>query len=120
MDDAAAVRGAERAGDLDRVGDRLVDGQPAEPPDPVLERLALDVLEDDVGVAAVLAGPASVVASRWLAREDAALAGAFVAFELDDGVRATRHRVLRVPRCHACSPASGMPSLLPWASAVRR
>ncbi len=71
-------------------------------------------------LAAVLAGAAAVVASRWLAREDAALAGAFVAFELDDGLRATRHRVLRVPRCPACSPASGTPSLLPWASAVNR
>ena len=50
------VRAAERAGDLDRVGERLVDRQPAEPPDAVLERLALDVLEDDVGPVLVLAG----------------------------------------------------------------
>ena len=50
------VRGAERAGDLDRVGQRLVDRQPAEPPDAVLERLALDVLEDDVRPVLVLAG----------------------------------------------------------------
>ena len=49
------VGGAERAGDLDRVGQRLVDRQPAEPPDAVLERLALDVLEDDVGPVVVLA-----------------------------------------------------------------
>jgi bacteriocin biosynthesis cyclodehydratase domain-containing protein len=71
-------------------------------------------------LAAVLAGAAALVASRWLARKDAALAGAFVAVELDDGLRATRHRVLRVPRCPACSPAAGMPSLVPWASAVTR
>ena len=50
------VRGAERAGDLDRVGDRLGDRQPAVAADAVLERLALDVLEDDVRAAVVLAG----------------------------------------------------------------
>ena len=47
--DVARVRCAERPRDLDRVGDGLGDGQPAEAPDAVLERLALDVLEDDVG-----------------------------------------------------------------------
>ena len=52
----AGVRGLERAADLDRVRDRLRDRQAPEPPDPVLERLALDVLEDDVGSAVVLAG----------------------------------------------------------------
>ena len=55
VDDVAGVGGAERAGDLDRVGDRLVDGQPAEAADAVLQRLALDVLEDDVRAALVLA-----------------------------------------------------------------
>ena len=54
--DLVRVRAAERAGDLDRVGQRLVDRQPAEPADAVLERLALDVLEDDVGPVLVLAG----------------------------------------------------------------
>ena len=53
--DRVRVRGAERAGDLDRVRQRLVDRQPAEPPDAVLERLALDVLEDDVRPVVVLA-----------------------------------------------------------------
>ena len=56
VDDVALVRGAERARDLDRVGDRLGHGQPPEPADAVLERLALDVLEDDVRAAVVLAG----------------------------------------------------------------
>ena len=54
--DLVRVRATERAGDLDRVGERLVDRQPAHPPDPVLERLTFDVLEDDVGPVAVLAG----------------------------------------------------------------
>jgi bacteriocin biosynthesis cyclodehydratase domain-containing protein len=71
-------------------------------------------------LAAVLAGGAAIVAARWLARQDAALAGAFVAIELADGLRTTRHRVLRVPRCGTCSPSRGMPPLLPWASGVRR
>jgi bacteriocin biosynthesis cyclodehydratase domain-containing protein len=72
------------------------------------------------GLAAILAGAAAVVAARWLARRDGALAGAFVAIELADGLRATKHRVLRVPRCDACSPAAGSPSLLPWASGLTR
>ena len=56
VDDALGVGGAERAGDLDRVGDRLGDRQPAVAADAVLERLALDVLEDDERRAVVLAG----------------------------------------------------------------
>jgi hypothetical protein len=50
------VGGAERAGDLDGVGHRLVDRQAPEAPDALLERLAVDVLEDDVRVTGVLAG----------------------------------------------------------------
>ena len=50
------VRALERPPDLDRVGHGLRDGQPAEAPDALLERLALHVLEDDVGRAVVLAG----------------------------------------------------------------
>ena len=53
--DAAGVGGAEGPRDLDRVGDRLVDRQPAHAPDAALERLPLDVLEDDVGPAVLLA-----------------------------------------------------------------
>jgi bacteriocin biosynthesis cyclodehydratase domain-containing protein len=71
-------------------------------------------------LAAVLAGGAAVVAAGWLARQDGALAGAFASIELEDGLRTTRHRVLRVPRCGACSPSGSMPPLLPWASGLTR
>ena len=56
VDDVAGVGGGERARDLDRVGDRLVDRQAAHAADAVLQRLALDVLEDDVGPAVLLPG----------------------------------------------------------------
>ena len=56
VDHVARVGDAEPARDLDRVGDRLLGVERADPSDPLLQRLALDVLEDDVGVAAVLAG----------------------------------------------------------------
>jgi hypothetical protein len=57
VDDPLRVGGAERPGDLDRVGDRLGDRQPPVAADAVLERLALDVLEHDERAAvAVLAG----------------------------------------------------------------
>ncbi len=56
VDDVTGMGGAERARDLDPVGDGLGDRQPAHPADPLLERLALDVLEHDVRPALVLAG----------------------------------------------------------------
>ena len=56
MDEATAVGSSETAADLDRVRGRLVDREWPDALDPLLERLAVDVLEDDVGVAAVLAG----------------------------------------------------------------
>jgi hypothetical protein len=56
VDDVARVREAERSRDLDRVGDRLPDRQFAEAADAVLERLALDVLEDDERAPVLLAG----------------------------------------------------------------
>jgi hypothetical protein len=55
MDDVALVRRAERTRDLDGVGDGLADGQAPASLDALLERLALDVLEDDVRAAVVLA-----------------------------------------------------------------
>jgi hypothetical protein len=54
--DVMPMGAAERARDLDRVRERLVDREPAELTDAVLERLALDVLEDDVRTVLVLAG----------------------------------------------------------------
>ena len=47
--DLALVRRAERARDLDRVGDRLRDLERPLAADQLLERLAVDVLEHDVG-----------------------------------------------------------------------
>ena len=84
------------------------------------ELLALDLAPAPAptgqSLAAALAGLAAAAAARWLARADAALPGAFFALELGDGLSLTRHRVLRVPRCAACSPAAETPPLLPWAS----
>jgi bacteriocin biosynthesis cyclodehydratase domain-containing protein len=54
-------------------------------------------------------------ALRWLATADPALPGTLFALELEDGVRLSRHRVLRVPRCHACSGALDFARPLPWA-----
>ena len=68
------------------------------------------------GLAAALGGLAATVATAWIARADATTVGAFAALELEDGVRVTRHRVFRVPRCEACSPAAEAPALVPWAS----
>ncbi len=71
-------------------------------------------------LAALLAGAAALVATRWLARREATLAGWFLAIEPAGRLAVTRHRLLRVPRCEACSAAARVPSLLPWASAASR
>jgi bacteriocin biosynthesis cyclodehydratase domain-containing protein len=68
------------------------------------------------GLAAALAGLAATVAAAWIARADATALGAFAALELENGVRITRHRVLRAPRCEACSPTVYAPSPALWAS----
>ena len=55
VDEPAGMGAVEAAPDLDRVGDRLVDRQRPLPWIRSLQRAALDVLEDDVGAAVVLA-----------------------------------------------------------------
>jgi hypothetical protein len=55
VDDAAAVRVAERARDLDREPDRLAYRQRALTADELLQVLAVDVLEDDELAAVLLA-----------------------------------------------------------------
>jgi bacteriocin biosynthesis cyclodehydratase domain-containing protein len=72
------------------------------------------------GLAAALGGLAATAVAGWLARAGQVPTGTLLALELEDGIRMTRHRVLRVPRCAACSPARGEPALVPWASAVCR
>ena len=56
VDDRSLVRALQRARDLDRVGGGLGDRQALAAPDALLERLALDVLEDDELGSVVLAG----------------------------------------------------------------
>ena len=56
MDELVLVGALERAADLDRVCHRLGHRQAPEPADALLQRLALHVLEDDVGIPVVLAG----------------------------------------------------------------
>ena len=66
VDDEVLVGGAERAGDLDGVGDGLGDLQPALAADAVLERLAVDELEDDVGGGGGVGGVAGVLVRSGL------------------------------------------------------
>lgn len=65
-------------------------------------------------LAAALAGLASTLLVRWLGSSDAALPGVLFALELEDGLRLDAHRVLRVPRCPACSPTVRLAAPLPW------
>jgi bacteriocin biosynthesis cyclodehydratase domain-containing protein len=59
-----------------------------------------------------LAGLAAGLLVRWLATRDPTLPGTLFALELEAGLRVDAHRVLRVPRCPACSAAVAAP--LPW------
>jgi bacteriocin biosynthesis cyclodehydratase domain-containing protein len=60
---------------------------------------------------AIAAGLAALLALRWLAGHDRTVPGSFLAVEAGT-LSVTRHRVLRVPRCPACGPESGLPN--PW------
>lgn len=62
-----------------------------------------------------LAGLAAGLLVRWLATRDPALPGTLFALELESGLRVDAHRVLRVPRCPACS--AGVAAPLPWTTA---
>lgn len=64
-----------------------------------------------------LAGLAAGLLVRWLVTRDPTLPGTLFALELEGGIRVDAHRVLRVPRCPACSPAHALAAPLPWASA---
>lgn len=82
-----------------------------------LESLALVPASYPVGrmLATAIAALAGTLALRWLATADPSLPGALFALELEDGLRLARHRVFRVPRCHACSGVLDLASPLPWA-----
>jgi bacteriocin biosynthesis cyclodehydratase domain-containing protein len=69
------------------------------------------------GLAAALAGLAATLLLRWLGTADPTVPGTLFALELEDGLRIDAHRVLRVPRCAACSGTAGAAAPLPWGGA---
>lgn len=68
-------------------------------------------------LAAALAGLAATLLARWLATSDPSLPGVMFAVELAPQLRLDAHRVLRLPRCPACSPAHAVAAPLPWSAA---
>ena len=60
--------------------------------------------------------PGSPPTSRscWLGGSDTRLPGVLHVLETDPRSRSSAHRVLRVPRCPACSPAERLAPPLPW------
>jgi bacteriocin biosynthesis cyclodehydratase domain-containing protein len=60
----------------------------------------------------IAAGLAALLCVRWLGARDPTLPGVLYALEPRGTLALTRHRVLRVPRCPACSTPSPPPS--PW------
>lgn len=63
---------------------------------------------------AVVAAAAASLAVAWIALLDPRLPGVLFAVEPEGGLRITRHLVLRVPRCPACSPTHRLAPPAPW------
>jgi len=81
--------------------EHLLDGHPScAPAGPALESL--------------VAATAASLAVRWIGALDPRLPGVLLAVEPDGGLRVTRHLVLRVPRCPACSPTRRLAPPAPW------
>jgi bacteriocin biosynthesis cyclodehydratase domain-containing protein len=62
----------------------------------------------------ITAGLAATVALRYVVGAAAAVVGGFHALELGPTIALDFHRVLRVPRCPACSAVSRQAQPLPW------
>jgi bacteriocin biosynthesis cyclodehydratase domain-containing protein len=65
-------------------------------------------------ILAVAAALAAEVVVRWLGTRDASLPGALFTVRSLDGISVDTHRVLRVPRCPACSRVAGVAQPSPW------
>lgn len=62
----------------------------------------------------LIAGVAALALLRYLAGLDPTLPGSFYALDLGVPLSLSRHRVLRVPRCPACSGVDSVAAPLPW------
>jgi bacteriocin biosynthesis cyclodehydratase domain-containing protein len=67
---------------------------------------------------AVIAGLAADLALRWLALEDTFVPSVVLAVEQAPELSFSRHVLLRVPRCPACSGLRGRATLGPWHGAT--
>ncbi len=65
-------------------------------------------------VDAIVAGVAALALLRFLVGLDPTLPGSFYALDLGVPLSLSRHRVLRVPRCPACSGVDSVAAPLPW------
>jgi len=62
----------------------------------------------------LVAGVAALALLRYLAGLDPTLPGSFYALDAGIPLSLSRHRVLRVPRCPACSEVDALAAPLPW------
>ena len=62
----------------------------------------------------LVAGVAALALLRYLAGLDPTLPGSFYALDAGVPLSLSRHRVLRVPRCPACSEVDALAAPLPW------